>query len=512
MRQIKYLIIVFLGGITLPLLFTACKKSFLDIQPQDGSITSESFWKSKKDFDAAIIATYRTMNNTNAGGDNWISTPNSLLNEMLPNEGFIDLQNEFQTSSRLNWWSSFYLMVHSANQPIANITKGNLSDADRKVVLAEAKFLRGFAYFNLTRAFGGVPIVLVPKSASDSREDARATEQASWQQVTADLKDAADGLPAQWDAANVGRATKGAALAYLANAYMYTKDWTSAAAAFAALQALNVYSLMPSPREVFSEKNENNKESVFEIQFTQGFENGWATDGSGGGGASNVHFLGNQSSPGGAGTEYAPAGGWGGYILATGLASSFEAGDRRRFAFTQGGKTIYPWIVAADESYQGEAMQSPYLLTAGTVTTNACCTKYWMGPNSPTIPGGSDAGDGQNLIQMRYAEVLLNYAETQAALGDLSGAYTKLNLIRTRAGLTARPLSGAAAFDKDLLNERRHELFWEPNLYFHLSRKKQLVDYLQNNYQKAFKSFWYYWPIPQSEIDQNKALVQNPGY
>ncbi len=512
MKPIKFLTKSFAIMMVLSLVFVACKKNFLDIQPQDGSLTTQSFWKNKKDFDAAIIATYRAMNNTNAGGDNWITTPNAILNEMLPNAGFIDLQNEFQTSSRIGWWSSFYLMVHRANQPITNISKGAMTDAERKSVLAEAKFLRGFAYFNLVRGFGGVPLILAPKSASDSREDVRATEQASWEQVIADFKDAADGLPSSWDAANVGRATKGAALAYLANAYMYLKDWTKAAESFTALQALNVYDLMATPREVFSEKNENNKESVFEIQFTQGYENGWSTDGTGGGGASNVHFLGLQSAPGGIGAEFAAGGGWGGSILSTQLAASFATGDRRRFSFSQGGVTIYPWVLGATESYKGEVMATAYTLPTGTVSTNACCTKYWLGPNSPTIPGGSDLGCGQNLIQMRYAEVLLNLAEVTAEQGNLAGAYTQLNKVRTRAGLPVKPVADKATFETDLLNERRHELFWEPNLYFHLSRKKQLVNYLRNNYNKVFQDFWYYWPIPQSELDQNKALVQNPGY
>ncbi len=512
MKQIQFLTKSFAILILLSLFFLACNKSFLDIQPQDGSLTTQSFWKNKNDFDAAIIATYRAMNNTNAGGDEWITTPNTILNEMLPNAAFVDLQNLFQTNSRINWWSSFYLMVHRANQPIANISKGTMTDAERKSVLAEAKFLRGFAYFNLVRAFGGVPLILTPKSASDLREDARATEQASWEQVIADFKDASEGLPATWNAANVGRATKGAALAYLANAYMYTKEWTKAAESFTALQALNVYDLMQTPREVFSEKNENNKESLFEIQFTQGYENGWSTDGTGGGGASNVHFLGQQTAPGGIGGDFAPGGGWGGLIMSSELAASFEAGDRRRFSFSQGGVIIYPWVLRANESYKGEAMTTAYTMPAGTVATNACCTKYWLGPNTPTIPGGSDLGCGQNLVQMRYAEVLLNIAEVNAEQGNLVGAYAQLNRVRTRAGLVVKPVADRATFERDLLSERRHELFWEPNLYFHLSRKKQLVSYLRDNYNKVFQEFWYYWPIPQSEIDQNKALQQNPGY
>ena len=508
MKYYKLVVIV----MALTIFFAACRKGLLDIQPQDGSLTSESFWKTKKDYDAAIIATYRVMTNTNAGGDNWITTPNAILNEMLPNEGFVELENQFQTSSQLNWWSSFYLMVHRANQPIANIDKGNLTQSEKTVVLAEAKFLRGFAYFNLIRAFGGVPLILLPKSAKDSRDDARASEDECWNQVIKDFSDAANGLPVSYDQANVGRVTKGAALAYLANAYMYTKNWAKAAEQITAIKALNVYDLMPTPREAFSEKNENNKESLFEIQFTQGFENGWSTDGTGGGGASNIHFLGVQTAPAGIGTDYASGGGWGGFILSNKLAASFETGDKRRVSSTVNGSTVYPLILSVNESYQGEAMSKIYTLPTGLVITNACCTKYWLGPNSPTIPGGSDLGCGQNLIQMRYAEVLLNFSEVLAEQGNLAGAYNELNKIRLRAGLGLKPVSDKTTFDKDLTIERRHELFWEPNLYFHLARKRQLVNYLKDNYNLIFRDYWYYWPIPQSELDQNKALKQNPGY
>jgi hypothetical protein len=115
---------------------------------------------------------------------------------------------------------------------------------------------------------------------------------------------------------------------------------------------------------------------------------------------------------------------------------------------------------------------------------------------------------------MRYAEAVLNYAEILSALGRTPEAYAQLNRIRRRAGLADQPLADPAQCLRDINTERRHELFFEPNLYFHFVRTGYITVFLRDTYGKTFQEAWYHWPIPQSEIDNNPALqgFQNPGY
>jgi len=501
----KILLLLLLVGVS-----PSCKESFLDVTPKDGSITDLSFWKTADDFIGVINSAYHDMEYNEASGEQWLAIPNLILQEVEQSGGPAELPAFFQPNRHGQWWATFYGMVHKTNLVLANAGNGKLKEDERARVEAEAKFLRGFAYFNLTRAFGGVPLVLRPKTATDAKEDARATEAQSWDQVIEDLT-AAEGLPVQWDADNTGRATRGAALAYLANAYMYKKDWPRALLAAEALEAVangGRYRLLDNYRDAFSEKKENGPESLFEVQYRPGYDNGW-------GKPSNIHYLGAYTSPGGAGDEFAVGGGWGTYVLSKSLGNSFEPGDRRRFAYQNpAGETVYPAVLGPGESYRGEAFPTgmAYTLQPGTGSTGFYATKYWLGRVNDA--DGGNYGGGQNLPQMRYAEAVLNYAEILSALGRTPEAYAQLNRVRRRAGLADQPLADPAQCLRDINTERRHELFFEPNLYFHFVRTGYITAFLRDTYGKTFQEAWYRWPLPQSEIDNNPALqgFQNPGY
>jgi hypothetical protein len=114
---------------------------------------------------------------------------------------------------------------------------------------------------------------------------------------------------------------------------------------------------------------------------------------------------------------------------------------------------------------------------------------------------------------MRYAEFKLNYAEILFKLNKSTEAYKELNDIRQRALLPAKPVaSDSLTFFKDLMNERRWELNFEPNLWFHYTRTGRAADYLLSEHGVTMPAAWYKYPIPQIERDQNPNLCQNTGY
>ena len=114
---------------------------------------------------------------------------------------------------------------------------------------------------------------------------------------------------------------------------------------------------------------------------------------------------------------------------------------------------------------------------------------------------------------MRYAEFLLNYSEILFMKGKTTEGYVQMNLVRKRAKLPdLAAQTDQAVFMKALMSERRHELNFEPNLWFHYTRTKTAASFLLQEYGVTMNPAWYKFPVPQSERDQNQNLCQNEGY
>jgi hypothetical protein len=389
-------------------------------------------------------------------------------------------------------------MVAKSNQVLAKLTDATIPDADKVRLDGEAHLLRGFAYFNLARAFGSVPLLLTPYETSQNYVSCT-TEDSVWDQVISDLTTATTEVPTRegWGAANLGRATKGTAYAFLANAYMYKKDWVNAEAASVSLINLNEYDLLPTVRSVFSETNPNNIESIFEVQYREISDGkvNWSGHEAG-------TSLPEQSSPRNIGSDWAPAGGWGELVANRKLADSYEAGDDRRKQLMK----------VAGEKYKGEKMKDTLLIPLDIAQPHAgFSTKYWLGPADSVA--GATYEFKQNIPLMRYAEFLLNYAEILFMGGKTGDGYHEMNLVRERALLPDLPASADPdAFMTALMNERRHELNFEPNLWFHYTRTGTAANFLQTQYGITMNPAWYKFPVPQSERDQNPNLCQNTGY
>jgi tetratricopeptide (TPR) repeat protein len=462
----------------------SCTDKFLEVTPLN-DITEASYWKTERDFEAGVNAAYFALQWDGASFP-WYALANMPTGDLKPNENdnhfnlerlnFLSTNSEFQSS-----WRACYTIINRANLVLGRIENANI-DPDLKARLTgEAQFLRGFAYFMLARGWGGVPLILTEQTAVSPKDVPRAPVAEVWAQVVKDLSEAAAALPLKYDENNVGRASKGAGLGYLAYSYMYLKDWPKAASITEQLLALGVYDLEPNYKEVFALENENNEESVFEVQYRDS-QLGW-------GASRNGHYLSQHLAPRGIGEKYAPYGGWGNQLPTQQVVNAFEPGDERRQA----------QILVPGETYVGFTMEQKW------TTTGFAYTKWWIGPSK-------NDHNAQNLPQLRFAEVLLNYAEILNELGRTPEAYTHLNRVRTRAGLPAKEPGSKEQAMNDIMQERRVETLAEYNMWYHLTRTGRAGDFVKKEYGRTLAPHMYLFPIPQSELDANKALVQNEGY
>lgn len=270
-KSIKYVLLV--------LLVWSCDGAILDSTPQN-SINSENFFNTTEDAIAALNGAYQTLqwpNNYNfrlwtldivagnaevgaGGGEDGFETKQLALFIVQPdNPGVEDL------------WRGIWPAVSKANLVIERVgSMENIEDDLRERIIAEAKFIRALVYFNGVRLFGGLPIIT--SAASDNLFVSRATKEETYQQIITDLTEAADVLPVRYsgrDNAEVGRATRGAALGILAKVYLTQGDYASAESTALEVTTLG-YALNTLYSQNFEPINENDSESIFEVQFSSG--------------------------------------------------------------------------------------------------------------------------------------------------------------------------------------------------------------------------------------------------
>ncbi len=487
----------------------SCKKSFFEASNNDGSITDASAFKVKEDYEKALIGTYAFLVGGNVGGDSWVQIPGWISQDWVDNtlkpKPFL---NEMSpgNSKFLDYWTNLYKVVSNANLVLDKLLTspdGILTDADKVSIAAQAKFLRGWAYFMLARAYGDIPMPLA--AYNPEQNSLGCTVEADvFKQVVKDLSEAAADLPElnDWSAADRGRASKGAALSYLANAQMYLQDWTNAAKASTDLFALSKpkYALAADVHTPFSilKKNdpEYKAENIFEVQYREkaGDNFRWGDVPNGG------HLLAGLTSPRDVGNTWASWGGWGEMMINKKLVDVYDQTDDRR-------KQL---VKMRGESYKGELMASTmgpndWGPNAAAQKDVGYSTKYWLGNDGGVLAP-------QNLPMMRFSEVLLNYAEILFMQSKPAEAYAVLNQVRTRAKLPGLPVStDPATFMAQLMQERRFELIFEPNLWFHYTRTETAAAFLQNVHGISWQPKWAHFPIPDRERSVNPNLCSN-GY
>ncbi|MEO6330667.1 MAG: RagB/SusD family nutrient uptake outer membrane protein [Ginsengibacter sp.] len=473
---------------------SSCKKNFLEVPPQ-GQQPAEQFWTSESDATKAVNSIYANLRGwtevafapiaiESLGSDD-TETGSDPSDGSVP---FMNTYNNFTVTSTQgqlsDFWNGRYQTINLCNQVIDNIQPIAMDANSKSRYIAEAKFIRAYEYFRLVRAFGDVPLRLsVPKDATEYNLPRTAKAQV-WAAVEQDLTDAAGVLPNSYTGADVGRATKGAALAFHAKAAMYQAKWADVKTYTEQVMALG-YALFPDYEQLFRIQNENNSESIFEIQ---------AKHIPGNCDASNSQYSQVQ------GVRSVARGGWGFHVPTSDLSNSYEPGDPRKDG------TI---IFRGETTPEGNAIPS-------TVPNPMYNQKSYVPFNDPNNQDCNEGSD-QNIRVMRYAEVLLMNAEANNELGNPAPALVSLEKVRARArggnNLVLPPITTTdkAALRTAIWNERRAELAMEFDRYFDVIRQGRGAVVFGPLGWKASKN--EVWPVPQSEIDLSAGtLTQNPGY
>lgn len=499
MKRIKYNIKTSLLVAVLLTAAYGCSKSFIDV-PLEGAQPSEQFWKDADDAAKAVNAMYAYLRSWPqvAFAATAIESLGSDDTEKGSSAGDASFLNDFDNfnvgASSANssgqvydFWKGQYLEINYCNQVLDNVPNISMDAGLKDRYLAEAKFLRAYSYFRLVRAFGDVPLRLtVPKDAAQFNIP-RTPKAEVWAAIEKDLTEAAAVLPQSYGPADIGRATKGAALALQAKAAMYQKKWDQVLSLTNQVMTLG-YDLYPDYEKLFRVQNENSIESIFEIQCALIPDNKEA---------SNSQYSQIQGVRG-----MSPSMGWGFNIPTSDLADSYETDDPRRDA------TI---IFRGETTPQGDAIPA-----AG---DNPRYNQKSYVPQSLMVSGFTE-GSQQNIRVIRFAEVLLMNAEAANELGGANTALalTSLNRVRARARgsnpLTVLPpvtTTDQGALRNAIWRERRSELAMENDRYFDVIRQGRAAALFGPKGWKANKN--EVWPIPQAEIDISAGvLTQNTGY
>jgi hypothetical protein len=457
--------------LTVCVAMASCKKNFLTLTPQSQA-TEVDFYKTTDDISKAITASYAALQSNNMYNDRFVTlmeTRSDNIEDINPggNAGRDFNIDRFlaksDNSAILDAWLGLYNAIARCNNVIANLSV--VSDANlKKQYEGEAKFLRALHYFNLVRLWGDAPLVLNPVLAADAQKLVRNSKQELYTSIESDLNAAITSLPTIFAGINTGRATQGAAKALLGKVLLTQQKYTQTVTVLKDLvpQTANIYgyTLLPNVADVFSVTNKMNAEIIFAVKYNKAVV--------GQGHALNQYF--NQPP-------------------------------------------IDPLLITA---YSAADTRKDLLNTVTINSSNKPVKKYQdsFDPSTNTL--------GNDYIILRYADVLLMYAEALNEVGyNSSGdAFVYLNAVRARAGantFNAVALSDQASFRNAVLQERRLELPFELHRWFDLIRTNTAITALQNSglTKLTIQPFQYLYPIPQDEINimnNPKGFPQNPGY
>jgi hypothetical protein len=491
----------------------SCNSTLNQVNPNQ--ITTSTFWKTENDVLSALAATYNLLRSVWGGywGVRGVELSNSrgddffIRHDMADVYGVSTFTNTPDAGFVNRFWNISYMAIFRANQILENVGKvPGLSDQSKAAYIAEAKFLRGLNYFNLVINFGDVPLKLkVPQSQTDYFT-AKSSEADVWKQIEQDFTDAAADLPISYPSQWIGRATKGAALAYLGKAELYNKDWTNCVNTLTQLtKSPFTYKLMSNYQDNFLASTKNNQESVFEIQCADvGGINPWA------GNADEA--LGVTTAQ-----EFAPpeVSGW---FEAYPTQKIFNEFQKEKTVSGDFDPRMYASLIW---NYPGATFYNkPFSIFSSPFGYSSMIKKYQNYMQNNELTGSSGASfftSSNNERAMRYDEVLLMIAEALTMEGKITDAYPYVQQIRDRAKLTALP----TGYTKDqMMAEIRHqdmiEFFREGHRWYDLKRWGLLKQEITNS-DKVGKQFYSspkydLLPIPQSEIDSNPKMVQNSNW
>lgn len=513
MKKTSYLLLMVVGGLALG----ACNDMLTEVPAS--TITSENYYQTADQIENATVALYAAL-----GGDwNFFKIQQHWTFELPSDQGRFhpDEPNvETQAPEFLNWtstsrdavlpWQMHYTNLMRAHTVLKFAPETEFADPQKQAMLiAEAKFMRAFHYFWLTRIYNGVPLFT---SLEEQRagEKPRATEEEVLAQVIQDATEAAPDLPWTRPVAEKGRATRAAALALLSEAYRWranvhtqsTADWQASADAAEAIINSGQYALEDNYIDAFLPGSELGSEEIFAVQFAN---TGWFGIDLWGG----VYFARNVPA----------VTGWAVVVPTPSFYHSYATGDYRH-------DVIFRTSACPDGSDDNcdptdKIDFTPLNFEGFSTVGHPHVWKYRPSDYGQNMYGAGDA----NFPFYRYADVLLLYAEAEYELGNTTAALDALNQIRARArqgtGSESRPEpADLTTVDKDIIyQERSWELAYELDRWFDLVQRGEsyFVDQLMTN-DPLSNNLGYVdathmrLPIPSGEIAKNPLLEQNPGY
>ena len=475
-----------------------CSK-FLELDPpytQD----AENFFQNESDYLRALTGAYDLLqgiyvsfwigeiasDNTIAGGESVTDTEGLHQIENMTH-GAVNM--ELRSLMRYN-----YCGIARCNFLLE--PKDNEIDFPSKsVIYAEAKFLRAFYYFELVKVFGDIPLIVDKRiGGKEVLETVRTPSSEVYAQIEKDLNEAISVLSFKSESSHPGiqgRVDKGAALALLGKVYLFQQKWNLSSQTLDVVISSGNYSLSSDYSTLFLEANENNSETVFDVEFSSGQGGDYGCliclEGN-----VTVGFQGIRSYDGpvyGDGNSY--------NLPTQDLYDFFEYQDPRREAT----------CLNIDEFIANNSPGTTYTQGGGG-HTGFYNNKYIKSASEMSNLGDNDLTSGVNYRVIRYSDVLLMAAEALNQSGDDVTALTYLNLVRSRVGLFSKASSGTALYE-DILKERRSELSCEGHRFFDLVRTGKAANEITNFITGKHELF----PIPQDEIDlAGGNWSQNPGY
>lgn len=505
-------------GLLLAILFSACQKEFLNRVPLTQP-TEENFWQNKTDAEFALAGCYNFLSrganavSTTATAPGWgggfmlwetlsdnAYTTSGTGNFAVASFGSFD---PLTTGIILDAYTVGYQAIASCNIYLANIGRvPGLTIQERNRYIADVRFLRAYQYFMLSELYGGLPLITKPLANNDeSKRISRVSKTIVVDTILADLEYAVNNLP---NTAYSGRVTRGTALAYKAKVLMSNGKFTEAAAAAKTVIDEKLFSLNASYNSLFLKPGQNNNA---EIMFSARYlppafysPQDWLL--------SYVNFV----QP----LKY--------------LVNDYECTDGLPISSS-------PLYNAAKPYENRDIRLASTVIVPGNLRGVSPGTEF--DPARDNVPSGFLPRKGvdpnrfpttyatisdQDWVLMRYAEVLLTYAECQNEVtGPDVNVYDAVNKIRKRVNMPDLPVGlTQTAMREKIRHERRVELALEGQRYFDLKRWGNIKSVITavidpNNKARTFPDRNLLWPIPQSEIDKAKALgntglTQNPGY
>lgn len=465
----------------------ACTRSFIDLQPES-TTTVDLLYETDSHFQDAVNACYTALQTQYQSFWIFADVPGEdVAQEVVKNDAWY-FADAFTMTDNVpllhDTWSNYYVGINRANIILEKIEEADetlVQQKDRHI--GEAKFLRALAYFDLARIFGAVPLITRSLLPAESYDIGRTDVQTLYTNlIIPDLLDAATKLPQSYSGAHVGRATSGAAKAMLGRVFLTIGDFLNAEATLQEVTTMG-YALLPNYEDLFDyTSDEHHSEYIFDIEYEEGLGNQ--------GSVFTHRFMPNSSAMA---DFYGIRGGE--------LAETFSPTPILRDIFLDEDQRKDITIGDSGGFYDanGNFQRLPQ-------ATSQNYTKKYITP----VQLVNDSGANWKVI--RYADVLLMYAEALNENGKISEAIAQLNAVRTRAGVPTYTVTNPEDIREKIYTERRLELSFEGHRWFDLLRTGRALDVLA---PLGMQSFRVLFPIPLSQmqvINDPAIFPQNPGY